>query len=361
MPEHHIARHLAARHPVLVVDPPVSLAAALRNPQVRASLRSPRLRLVQRNLARLIPVVQPGMRRSGLTFVTERLTRFHIRRALSALRARPSVRILASDLVLFEPRLAEYRVLYATDDFEAGAQLFGVSRRGIARNEARLQRWAQKVIAVSPLLADHWRARGCDVAMIPNGCDAERFTATDEAPDPSDVRLPRPIAGFTGQINDRIDLSLVEAVADTGHSLLFVGPISRVSDRGRLERLFGRPNVQWVGGKPYDQMTSYLKMIDVGLTPYANTPFNQASMPLKTIEYLAAGRAVVASDLAGARFLATDLVTLASSPAEFAEATRRLLKEPARSALIAARRTFAAKHSWSIRAGEFAAAIGLSP
>jgi teichuronic acid biosynthesis glycosyltransferase TuaH len=69
----------------------------------------------------------------------------------------------------------------------------------------------------------------------------------------------------------------------------------------------------------------------------------------------------VASDLAGARFLATDLVTLASSPTEFAEATRRLLKEPARSALIAERRAFAAKHSWSIRAGEFAAAIGLSP
>jgi teichuronic acid biosynthesis glycosyltransferase TuaH len=359
MPEHHIARQLAGRRPILFVDPPVSLVTAWRDPAIREAMREPRLRLVAPGLARLTPLVQPGMRRPGSIRLTEPLTRLHIRRALRALGARAASRVLASDLVLFEPRAPERRVLYATDDFGAGAQLFGTSQRTLARNLERMRKGAERVIAVSPALADAWRARGCDVVLIPNGCDAEQFAHTDEAPDPDDVRLPSPIAGFTGTINDRIDLACLEAVADAGHSLLLVGPVSRVSDPARLERLFARPNVQWVGPRPFERMPSYLKRIDVGLTPYADTPFNQASMPLKTIEYLAAGRPAVATDLAGARFLATDLVVLASSPRAFAEATGRLLREPRDPARVAARRAFAAGHSWRVRAEQFLAALDL--
>jgi teichuronic acid biosynthesis glycosyltransferase TuaH len=82
-------------------------------------------------------------------------------------------------------------------------------------------------------------------------------------------------------------------------------------------------------------------------------------MPLKTIEYLAAGRAVVASDLPAARFLTTDFVNLAAAPAEFAETTVRLLEAPSDPGLVSARRAFASQHSWSVRTAEFAAAIGV--
>jgi teichuronic acid biosynthesis glycosyltransferase TuaH len=196
--------------------------------------------------------------------------------------------------------------------------------------------------------------------MIPNGCDAERFRSTDSAPTPSDVRLKPPIAGFVGQFNDRVDVSFVEAVADRGHSLLFVGPLLAVQEPERVKRLFARPNVQWMGPRPFEQMPSYLKMIDVGLTPYADTEFNRASMPLKTIEYLAAGRAAISTDLPGARFLATDLVTRCASASEFAEATSRSLEMDRTDELVRRRRAFAAMHSWAVRAAEFACAWGLS-
>ena len=56
---------------------------------------------------------------------------------------------------------------------------------------------------------------------------------------------------------------------------------------------------------------------------------------------------VVASDLPAARFfLATEFVSLASTPAEFAEATARLLETPSHPALVSARRAFAGQHSW---------------
>ena len=40
-------------------------------------------------------------------------------------------------------------------------------------------------------------------------------------------------------------------------------------------------------------MPSYMAALKVGLTPYGDNEFNRASFPLKTLEYLSAGIAVV--------------------------------------------------------------------
>jgi hypothetical protein len=78
--------------------------------------------------------------------------------------------------------------------------------------------------------------------------------------------------------------------------------------------------------------------MDVGLTPYADTPFNQASFPLKTLEYLSAGLPVVSTDLPGALAAGRpgpqrtggrrELIALASEETEFVAAVRRLAAGP---------------------------------
>ena len=110
----------------------------------------------------------------------------------------------------------------------------------------------------------------------------------------------------------------LEAVAQSGHSLLLVGPRQTTFELERINALLSLPNVQWVGPKPFESLPSYLRITTVGLTPYADSDFNRASFPLKTLEYLAAGKPVVSTDLPAARWLATDLVTIAKSPADFA-------------------------------------------
>src|SRR6185312_12552042 len=137
---------------------------------------------------------------------------------------------------------------------------------------------------------------------------------------PEDVRLPAPIAAFVGQINERLDIAILEAIAARGRSLLLVGPITRTYSPDRLAVLLSHPNVQWVGPKPFDVMPSYLRVAHVGVTPYTDTAFNRASFPLKTIEYLAAGRPAVSTDLPAARSLGTEHVTLADTPNAFADA-----------------------------------------
>ena len=70
----------------------------------------------------------------------------------------------------------------------------------------------------------HRRAGGIDAFHLPNGCDAPFYRAVDDAPEPTDVDLPGPIVGFVGHLNDRTDLAFLEAIADTGTSLLLIGP-----------------------------------------------------------------------------------------------------------------------------------------
>jgi teichuronic acid biosynthesis glycosyltransferase TuaH len=125
----------------------------------------------------------------------------------------------------------------------------------------------------------------------------------------------------------------------------------------RFAALRQRRNVRWVGAKPFGALPGYLRAIDVGLVPYRDSPFNRGSFPLKALEYLAAGRAVVSTDLPAIRWLDTDLISIAAGPAAFAEHADRMLAQPRTPALLARRQAFAARHSWARRAADVYAAV----
>src|SRR5690606_6629764 len=121
----------------------------------------------------------------------------------------------------------------------------------------------------------------------------------------------------------------------------------------------GLPNVSHLGPRPFEDLLPYLKKIDVGIVPYADTAFNLGSFPMKTLEYLAAGRPVVATPLPAVRSLGTDLVSTAEAPREFAAAARGQAHLARAPDLVAARRELAARNSWAARAQQLAALLGL--
>ncbi len=126
--------------------------------------------------------------------------------------------------------------------------------------------------------------------------------------------------------------------------------------------------MHFAGQVAAEAVPSYLAAIDVGITPYRDTAFNRASFPLKTLEYLGAGRPAVSTDLPAARWLREDLarseqagvadqiLALASDRAHFVDAVRRLA---GRQLMADHCRAFAARHTWPRRADAMAAAIGL--
>ena len=362
MADRHLAEHLAGHAPVLYVDPPMSRLTTFRHPELAATLEEPRLRLVAPGLARLTPVVLPGPQRPGMTRVTAILVRRALRRATRALGGSVQAVITAWPLLpIFGACDERLKVYWAQDDFVGGATLLGLSADRIQRGESAVAARADLIVAANPVLADAWRRRGHPSYLVPFGCDSAFFATSDEAPAPPDVRLPAPVAGFIGYLGDRIDIRLLEAVAERGSSLLLVGPRHPRFAIAAMGSLLARPNVQWVGPKRFDELRSYQRVIDVGLVPYSPSAFNLGSFPLKTLEYLAAGRAVVATDLPAVRWLSTELVAVAPDPASFADAVDRALNQPRTAELTARRRSFAAKHSWANRAADISEILGVSP
>jgi teichuronic acid biosynthesis glycosyltransferase TuaH len=357
--DQHIAMQLARHTPVLYVDPPLSRLTPRNRPELADALDGPRLRPLAPNLVRLTPVVQPGPHRPALLGLTTWLVRRHLRAAVEELGLPVRALLNAWPLLGVEGACGEaLTTFWAQDDFTGGAELFGLDGERLAAGEVRRALGADLVIAANPGVAERWAEAGRSVELIPYGCDAERFAAVDEHPPADDVGLDGPIAGVVGQFNARTDLALLEAVARRGRSLLLVGPlVEGWADTTRFERLVALPNVRWVGRRPFEALPSYLRLIDVGLVPYADTAFNRGSFPLKTLEYLAAGRRVVATDLPAMRSLATDLIVVAEGPEAFADAVDAALAGTPTAGERAERRSFAQARSWSVRATEIARAI----
>ncbi len=251
------------------------------------------------------------------------------------------------------------RAYWWQDDPVAAAALWRRSAERLAAGDQRLTESSDLVVAVSESVVADLRGRGVNAAYLPNGCDAAFYAGVDAAPDPTDVPLQAPIAGFVGHLNSRTDLALLEAIADGEASLLLIGPHDPNFEPDRFAALAARPNVAALGPRRFEDLLPYLKAIDVGIVPYANTQFNRNSYPMKTFEYLAAGKPVVSTPLPAVRSLQTDLVATAEAPAEFAAAVLAAAAETRAPARIAARREFAARNSWQARAEQLAGLLQL--
>jgi teichuronic acid biosynthesis glycosyltransferase TuaH len=362
--DRHMAEALSHYRPVLFAEPTVSMLTRLKRPELSGVLEKPALQVLNPRLAHLTTAVVPGHTRPGLHYLVPPMVRRAARRAVDRLYG-PDDRHPVAAVVysraedLGEAIPARRTLFYATDDGVAGAEMLGLPRERLLRIEARTLNSVDAVAVVSPALRDRYAHAGITVELIPNGCKPQAYADVDRAPRPEGVHLTGPVAGFLGHINDRIDVSLLEAVAGSACSLLIVGPLVRGYQSERFEALADRPNVCWVGPRPYAEMPSFLRLIDVGLTPYADNEFNRGSFPLKTLEYLAAGRGVVATPLPATTWLDTDLITTADNPAEFAAQVRAALAVPRTDALAAQRRAFARRHSWDERAARLARLLGI--
>lgn len=359
--DRHMAERLTAHAPVLYVDPPISHLTRLNAPAVAGSLKRPRLREVAPRLARYTPIAPPKPMKRPVLSLTNASARRQLRRAVRRLGAQRVEAVVSTWLFVDAYGVCgeRLRAYWWRDDPVAAAPLWRQSEARLAAGDRRLCESSDLVMAVSEPAVAELRGRGYEATYLPNGCDASFYAGVDSAPDPPDVDLPAPIAGFVGHLNDRTDLALLEATADAGASLLLIGPHAPGFEPQRFAALTARPNVSHLGPRPFDELLPYLRAIDVGIVPYADTRFNRNSFPLKTLEYLAAGRPVVATPLPAVRSLDTALIVLAATPAQFAAAVLREAPLARRRALVAARRQIAARHGWEERAERLAGLLGL--
>ncbi|WP_424528705.1 glycosyltransferase [Sphaerisporangium viridialbum] len=355
--DQQMADRLGGLVDVLYVDPPRSMLSGARRGE---------LSTVRKGLWRLTPAAPPGGYRPGMDRITAALARRAVRRAARTLGRRVTAVIASGSIDILGAAPGARTLRYITDDLTAGASLIGMAPGQLARTEARMAARADRIAVVSPGLVSRAGSMGRAATLVPNGCDSGAYADLDAAPWPEDLPAElagTPVAGFVGHINGRIDIALLEAVADAGHPLVLVGPRSERYEPERFPALVNRPGVYWVGRKPYESLRSYLRVIDVGLTPYTDSAFNRASFPLKTLEYLAAGRGVVSTDLPATHWLdAGDLIRTTSTeggPEAFAGAVTAELATARTATLAGRRRAFAALHDWNERVRLIAELLGI--
>jgi teichuronic acid biosynthesis glycosyltransferase TuaH len=251
-------------------------------------------------------------------------------------------------------------VYWAQDDFLGLQELLDEgSTYLIKHGERRLLERSDFVVAANPLVAESLSQRRTDTRLIPFGCDAEHFAATTSVSPATDVEATPRTAVIMGHIGDRIHPSLLQAVLDREVHLLIIGPWHYTSSEDRLRSVMRHPNVRWVGERPFETLPSYLAHASVGLVPYNTSRFNLGSFPLKTLEYLAAGLPVVATDLPGTRWLDSPDIALCHTPDEFADAVCRAISDPGDLTDVRRRQALAAGHTWRSRAAQFAGILRL--
>jgi len=183
----------------------------------------------------------------------------------------------------------------------------------------------------------HFFGCGVDVAHFATARSADLDVPREIA------SLERPVIGYYGVIDERIDYDLLRtlatSLADT--ALVMVGPVVKV-DPAELPQA---ANIHWLGQRQYAELPAHVKGFDVCLMPFALNEATEYINPTKTLEYMAAGKPIVSTAISDVVHNFTPVVAVADSPAEFVAAVSAAIERP-NAELIARGLEQARANSW---------------
>ncbi len=283
---------------------------------------------------------------------TERVDAVIERYSLQSAAARIATRRCGVPLTLeINARLVEEATRYRGLDDSAAEQ-----------REHHTLRDADRIHVVSSALLRYVNEIAPDVpaTWIPNGADVARFRASDStaASRTAASTFPgRTVVGFTGSMKpwhgvEQLLTAFAQAHSVHPHAglvLVGAGPLAaRVIERGSQADLRG--HVLCTGRVPHGEVPALVGRFDIAVAPYL--PLEGFYFhPLKVVEYLAAGRAVIYSDQGDLRELvgSAGLGYEPGSVDQLAERLSRLLgDETMRRELAASATARAARLDWSV-------------
>ena len=187
-----------------------------------------------------------------------------------------------------------------------------LSRDVIRDMDARLKQRAAVVMYSGRKLYEEAEPR--HRYFLEQAVDFERFANLPLEARPDIAAIPRPVLGFVGGIDwYTMDAPLVEHVAKVRPDWHWVF-IGLKSNAVRLSA----PNTHFFGPKPYSELPSYYRHIDVCVLPWnQHNVFTGYGSAIKVREYLATGKPVVISPLY--EYLHTPGVRIYRSTDEFIE------------------------------------------
>lgn len=351
MVEHNLAHALAANHRVLYVDPPMSPLTRFRYGKRGTNaprLDQRRLRPVDR-LHAMRPLALPPLEGGAARRLSAPFVRRQIRRGASELGLERPVVLSARWAPGSDAVDACLHVHLVMDWQEAGAELLGRSREQLAAELETACQTAGLVCATSRRIVDALAERGYQASLLRHGFPEELAPAY-AGPAPEEYAgLPRPLLGYTGSVDGRLDFELLARLGQVG-SVALIGPVSprlAAEDRELLES----PGVHVLGPRARAELPAFVSHLDRCLLPYRPSEWLRYGSPVKMWEYFYAGPPIVGSGCLELQDYPPPLVHYAESHDEFVDAVRHA------GGGAEERREYALANSWAHRAAELDALV----
>jgi UDP-galactopyranose mutase len=197
--------------------------------------------------------------------------------------------------------------------------------------EAQLLEYVDVMFTGGPSLYRSKQSLHPNVHCFSSSVDAAHFRLRDavgnevsEAEDQAE--LPHPRLGFYGVIDERLDLTIVDAlaVAHPEWQIVLVGPVLKIDP----ESLPRRANIHYFGQRSYEELPRYLAGWDVCLLPFARNDATKFISPTKTLEYMAAEIPIVSTPITDVAEPYGHIVYLGGTPDEFVAACEAAMSSP---------------------------------
>ena len=195
----------------------------------------------------------------------------------------------------------KYFLLYDCVDFFAVDDKENIKRTKL--NEQYLCKVADLVTANSHVLQNHLSQYRKNIKLVPQGFRISDFQRRKYKI--KDLNLKKPVIGFVGAINARLDYDLLFNLARKNPNWNFVvwGPILEKEKINRetwnkMQELFSLPNVKLGESRDKKEIPGIVSQFDIGMIPYdISQDFNKYCYPTKLFEYFYLGIPVISTPI----------------------------------------------------------------
>jgi len=242
-----------------------------------------------------------------------------------------------------------WKIIYDCVDYFAAAN--EGSRYETLRNEKKLVREADLVVANSRVLQRHLKKIRAEIYLVPQGFRVQDFRK--KAIDFPRLKVPKPIIGFAGAVNNRLDYNLLNTLAKRNPSWSFViwGPVLEEeimpeNIKVNKRKLLLLPNVTTGFIKDRAKLPGVFKQFDIAMIPYdISQDFNKYCYPMKLFEFFYLGKPIVSTKIEELKRF-PKFVKIGNNVKEWEKIIKELLTVSWSNSYIKEQKTLAINNSW---------------
>jgi len=222
---------------------------------------------------------------------------------------------------------------------------FELSEKIVSKN-------SDAIFSTSQKLLEKYIKMNSKTFKFPAGVEIEKFKVNKKILNKNFLKkIKKPIVGFVGSLNEKIDTELVEKITSDLNNYHFVFIGENDENRFDLKKLSAKKNISFIGKKKHSELKNYMKDFDCAIIPYVKNEFTDAVYPSKLNEYLAMGLPVVSTDFYEMKFYNKEnknIISTARSSKEFVSFIKKSIAENKKEHKKI-RKKIAFNNSWKMR------------